>query len=91
VDPALAEIKVTFDRPMRTETWSWVKLDACGQFPGAAGGTPRFDGGARVCSLPVRLMPNTVYAVSINSFENTGFKDRNGAPALPYGWTFRTR
>jgi hypothetical protein len=42
-------------------------------------------------SLPVRLMPNTVYAVSINSFENTGFKDRNGAPALPYGWTFRTR
>ena len=91
VDPALAEISVTFDRTMRMNTWSWVLQPERGEYPGGGGGEPRFSDDGLTCTLPVRLRPGTVYAVSINSYQHTGFKSRAGAPCLPLAWAFKTR
>jgi hypothetical protein len=92
VDPALTEIKATFSRPMKRDSWSWVYQNNSGTYPGYQGGPPpQFDEAGLTCSLPVKLSPNTVYAVSLNSYRHTGFQDAAGKPALPYGWTFKTR
>lgn len=91
VEPNLKEISVTFDRPMRNNTWSWVLQPQRGEFPGAADGKPSFVEDGLTCRLPVSLKPDTVYAVSINSYEHTGFKSQSGTPALPFGLAFKTR
>jgi hypothetical protein len=92
VDPGLREIKVTFNREMQRDKWSWVMQRACGVYPGYQGSPPpAFDETGKICSLPVRLSPNTVYALSINSFQHTGFRDLANHPALPYGLAFRTK
>ena len=93
VDPALQAIKVTFDRPMQTEkSWSWVLHTALGAYPGYRGSAePRWEDGGRTCVLPVRLKPDTVYAVGANSFRHTGFRDEGGKAAVPHVWVFKTR
>ena len=93
VDPALREIKVTFDRPMDTGgNWSWIIHQALGIYPGVRGGpVPRWENEGRTCVLPVKLKPGTLYAVGANSFRHTGFRDRKGRIAVPYVWVFRTK
>ena len=91
VDPDLGTISVTFDRPMRRHTWSWVRQPQRGEYPGAPEKSPSFDEDGLTCTLPVLLGPDTVYAVSVNSYRHTGFKSRSGVPGLPFAWAFRTR
>ncbi|HPD15276.1 MAG TPA: Ig-like domain-containing protein [Planctomycetota bacterium] len=94
VDFALREIKVTFDRPMTTEkAWSWMLMTECGVYPGYRGGTaePRWEDDGRTCVLPVRLSPDTVYAVGVNSPRNWGFRDTKGKAAVPFAWVFKTK
>jgi hypothetical protein len=93
VDPALGEIKVTFDRPMDTGgNWSWIIHQALGTYPGVRGGPPpRWENDGRTCVLSVKLKPGTLYAVGANSFRHTGFRDRKGSIAVPYAWVFKTR
>jgi RNA polymerase sigma-70 factor (ECF subfamily) len=93
VDPDLAEIRVTFDRPMTVgENYSWVKLVEWGQFPGSRGArAPRWENGGRTCVLAVKLEPGVLYAVGINSFRHRGFRDTVGTPAVPFAWVFRTK
>lgn len=93
VDPALTEIRVTFDRPMRTErSWSWIIHQQLGAYPGLRDGPePRWEDEGRTCILTVKLVPGTLYAVGTNSFRHTGFRDRDGHPAVPFVWVFRTR
>ena len=90
VDPPLTEISVTFDRPMRKHTWSWVREPQRGEYPGSGEGEPRFSDDGLTCALPVRLSPGTVYAVSINGYQYTGFKSRSGTPCIPFAWAFKT-
>jgi len=92
VDFRLTQISVTFDRPMKNDSWSWVYQNNSGVYPGYRGSPPpKFDDQGLTCTLPVKLSPNTVYALSLNSYRHTGFKDLAGKAALPYGWTFRTK
>ena len=92
VDIRLREIKVTFDRPMSTEkAWSWMILVEQGVYPGYRGGPePRWENDGKTCVLAVRLSPDTVYAVGVNSPRNNGFRDVDGKVAVPYGWVFKT-
>lgn len=92
VDANLREIKVTFDRPMITkQQWSWIIHEHLGIYPGAKDGPPpRWEDGGRTCCLPVKLIPNTLYAVGVNSFRHTGFRDPNNRVAVPYTLIFRT-
>ena len=92
VDTKLREIKVTFDRPMTTEkSWSWIIHTEHGLYPGYRGSPePRWEDDGRTCVLAVRLSPDTVYAVGVNSYRHTGFRDTNGKPAVPFAWVFKT-
>lgn len=89
----LREIKVTFDRPMTTgRMWSWIILRANGVYPGTRGGPePRWEDEGHTCVLPVRLSPDTVYAIGVNSPRHTGFRDTKGKVAVPHAWVFKTR
>ena len=88
VDPDLRELRVTFSKPMRDGSWSWVKLSD-GTFPKMTGAPRYLDN--QTCVLPVQLQPGVVYAVWLN-FENaTNFQDDAGQAALPYLLIFQTR
>ena len=92
VDYRLREIKVTFDRPRRTQrSWSWVIHRRIGWYPGRRGAPPRWENGGRTCVLPVQLRPDTLYAVGCNSPRLDGFRDPDGRVAVPYAWVFRTK
>ncbi len=93
VDFALREIKVTFDRPMTVgEHYSWIILEQHGVYPGYRGSDPpRWLEDGRTCVLQVRLSPDTVYAVGLNSYRHTGFRDAKGRIAVPYAWVFKTK
>ena len=93
VDPALQEIKVTFDRPMQAErSWSWIIHNNLGAYPGYQGSAePRWEDEGKTCVLQVKLAPGALYAVGVNSFRHTGFRDKAGKVAVPYVWVFKTR
>jgi hypothetical protein len=93
VDYTLREIKVTYDRPMTVgQNYSWIIHQELGVYPGVRGGQPpRWENDGKTCVLPVRLSPDTLYAIGVNSHRHTGFHDRNGKIAVPYIWVFRTR
>lgn len=100
VDPGLGEIRVTFDREMEREklapgadaNFAWINHGNIGEFPaGMTGDPPYWEDGGRTCVLPVSLKPDTLYAVGVNSYEHTGFWDKQGRVAVPFVWVFRTR
>ena len=86
VDPALTEIKITFDRPMRGI--SVVRDDL--ELPEIAG-EAHYDKEGRVFTIPVRLKPNREYGFWLNkgNFDNT--RSRDGVKLEPVAVTFRTR
>jgi hypothetical protein len=87
VDPALTEIRVTFDQPMRDRSWSWVGGGKT--YPGGEGVMPHYESDT-VCVLPVALEPNKLYRVQVNSAKFTNFRSAEGEPAIPYPIEFRT-
>ena len=93
IDFHVTEIKVTFDRPMQTEkSWSWIMLPEIGVYPGYQGSPePRWEDDGKTCVLSVKLSPDTIYAVGVNSFRHTGFRSRDGRIAVPHVWVFKTR
>ncbi|MEM9643621.1 MAG: permease prefix domain 1-containing protein [Planctomycetota bacterium] len=87
VDPAMSEIRVTFNKPMLDASWSWCQT---GQpFPTLAGPI-RYAPDGRTCVMPVKLDPDTAYVISVNSSSFQNFKDDAGIPAIPYVLRFKT-
>jgi beta-lactamase regulating signal transducer with metallopeptidase domain len=81
VDPGLKEIRVTFDREMDDDGYSWT------------GGPPEFPPidksrqvgwiDARTCVLPVKLEKGSYYRVGINSTSHQNFRSRDGVSVPP--------
>jgi hypothetical protein len=89
VDPALKEISVTFDKDMMTkDQWSWV-MESKETFPKVTGPASFKDN--RTCVLPVKLEPGKTYRIWINAKKQTGFRDVNNIPAVPYLLVFQTK
>jgi hypothetical protein len=88
VDPALAEIRVTYSKAMQDRSWSWSTWGE-ENFPSTAG-DPKYLADQRTCVLPVKLEPGRFYAIWLNSDRFKNFKDSNGRPAVPYLLTFAT-
>ena len=89
VSPGIAEIKVTFSRPMRDEAWSW-----CGVWDGSppeSSEKPRYTADHKTCILKVKLEPNKTYGYWLNTERFKGFTGTNGLPAVPYLLTFQTK
>jgi len=89
VAPGTNEIRVTFSRPMRDGSWSWVKLSDT-SFPKTTG-NPRFLDNQRTCVLPVSLQPGKTYAMWLNRPPYENFQDQDGHKAVPYLLVFETR
>jgi RNA polymerase sigma-70 factor (ECF subfamily) len=88
VDPATAEIRVTFDKEMSDGSWSWVKSSP-EAFPESTGDVHYLADG-KTCVMPVKLEPGTKYVVWFNTANYQNFKDREGRPAVPHLLTFTT-
>lgn len=89
VDPFLSKITVTFDKPMRDNSWSWSKENAR-LFPKVTG-EPTYVNNETTCVLPVALEEGKRYTVWINKDNFQNFKDTNGVPVEPYKFEFKTK
>ena len=88
VDPNLSEIRVTFDRPMSPNSWSFCQRGA-DNFPDFLA-KPSFNADRTVITVPVRLRPEWNYYIFLNSPPFLGFRSAQGGilPAVP--WSFST-
>lgn len=89
VDPALAEIRVTYNREMLDGSWSWSQKGE-DTFPEVAG-DPHYLADGKTCVLPVKLQPGRTYEIWLNSHKFHNFQDKARRPALPYVLRFQTR
>jgi len=87
VDPALPEIRVTFNKEMVDGSWSWS--ETAEPYPETTG-EPFYLDDHKTCVLPVKLEPQTEYVLWINSEKYRNFKDTHGLRAVPYALYFTT-
>jgi hypothetical protein len=89
VDPALRELRVTFDMPMG-KGFSWTGGGA--NFPKPSGGkAPYWTEDRKTCVLPVELEPGRQYRLGLNSPSFHNFQSEAGIPLGPVVYTFKTR
>jgi RNA polymerase sigma-70 factor (ECF subfamily) len=89
VNPAITEIRVTFNKEMMDKSWSWVQISP-EDFPQITGG-PRYLEDRKTCVLNVKLEPGKTYIIWLNTQKFRNFMDTVGTPAVPYLLTFETR
>ena len=89
VDAGLKEIRVTFSKEMRTDSFS-VVVAGKDTFPKLAG-KAKFDADKRTFIVPVQLAPGKTYAMWFNRDKQANFKDADGRSALPYLLVFQTK
>ena len=89
VDPSLTEIRVTYDRQMALDSWSWCGDPAHG-YPKTTG-DPHYEADGKTCVLPVKLEPGKRYTIQLNCRDYRNFRDASGRSAIPYTLEFNTR
>jgi len=88
VDPATAELRVTFNVPMG-EGMSWTGSAA--QFPDSPEGKDAsWSEDGKTCILPIALDPGREYQLGLNSFSHNNFQSKWGVPLKPVRFKFRT-
>jgi hypothetical protein len=87
VDPALAEVVLTFDRDME-QGMSWTGGPE--NFPDVDAARQPEWRDARTCVLPVTLKRGAYYRVGVNSTSFQNFRSADGAPARPAAVSFTT-
>ncbi len=89
VDPALRELRVSFNVPMGPGC-SW--LLAGGSVPSTPDGAePYWTDDRRTCVVPVELEPGKEYRMSLNGAWHNNFQSAAGVPLEPVLYTFHTR
>jgi beta-lactamase regulating signal transducer with metallopeptidase domain len=91
VNPALSELRVTFDVAMG-EGLSWCTVDDQGaDFPkGPEGKRAYWTEDHRTCVLPVELQPGKTYRLSLNEADANNFQSADGVPMQPMEYSFKT-
>lgn len=89
VDPSLTAIWVQFNKPMMDKSWSWAYIEK-DKFP-QLNGDPYYSEENTKNTLPVKLEPNHEYDIWINTDTLKNFKDKEGTPAEPFEFKFKTR
>jgi DNA-binding CsgD family transcriptional regulator len=82
-------LSVTFDRPMRRGSYSFVQVSA-GSYPECAG-RPAHSADGRTFTLRCTVRPGRSYEIWLNRQPYMNFTAEDGTPALPYQLTFRAR
>ncbi|MGB7762157.1 MAG: DUF4932 domain-containing protein [Bryobacteraceae bacterium] len=88
VDPALKEIVVRFDRPMKKDRYAVARTSAVAQ---PKFGKVSFDETGRVFTIPVTLEPDKEYAFSLNWPAGGAFQSVEGVLLKAVEVKFRTR
>lgn len=89
VDPALKELRITFNVPMGGG-FSWTGGGPA--FPTIPQGKKPFWTEDRMtCVLPVELKPGWEYHLGLNSPSHKNFQSAGGVPLDPVSYTFKTR
>ncbi len=89
VDPALTELRVTFNVPMGGGM-SWTGGGP--EFPTIPEGKKAsWTEDRKTCILPVQLEPNHTYRLGFNSPSHKNFQSDGGVPLDPVTYTFKTR
>jgi hypothetical protein len=89
VDPALREIRVTFDRPMGAG-FSWTGNGPA--FPKSPEGQRAYwTEDHKTCALPVTLESSHQYRLGLNSPSFINFQSEFGVPLDPLVYSFATR
>jgi hypothetical protein len=87
VDPALTQIRVQFDRPMKDRSWSM-----CGggpDFPEMVG-QPHYEAGRKTWTVTVKLRPEWDYEFGLNCPSFNAFRSQEDVPLEPVTVRFRT-
>jgi poly(3-hydroxybutyrate) depolymerase len=87
VDPAITELRVTFNVPM-AGGFSWT---GSGPHHPEVTGRPHWTDDRKTCILPVKLKPNWDYWLGINSPSHKNFQSASGIPFEPVRYQFSTR
>lgn len=80
------KIVIWFDRPMSKSCSLCGKSENCP----AKAGDASLDESGRIISIPVTLVPNKVYRMSLNSKNFRNFKSAAGIPLIPFSYGFTT-
>ncbi|HTR42900.1 MAG TPA: Ig-like domain-containing protein [Pseudomonadales bacterium] len=88
VPPGEYEIKVTFSKEMKDQSWSWST--AWENSAPESVGKPHYESDQKTCVMKVKLEPNKTYGFWLNSQQFHNFKDAQGHPAVPYLLVFQT-
>jgi Bacterial Ig-like domain len=88
VAPGEFEIKITFSKEMKDQSWSWSSAwqNSTPDFIGK----PHYDADQKTCVVRVKLEPNKTYGFWLNSPRFHGFQDTQGHSAVPYLLVFQT-
>jgi len=91
VDPNLTEIRIVFDRRMRTDTFALMfRPGEENQFPEETGAV-HYDADQTTLIIPVKLKPGWTYKFGLNSRQAAGFMDQKGVPLYPVKIEFKTK
>jgi tetratricopeptide (TPR) repeat protein len=90
VSPSLKEMTVSFDQPMKDNSWAWCRDTGKAKFPETPG-KPHYDSTQTTNYFPVQLEPGTVYWVSLNTPGYIGFISANGVATPQYVILFATK
>jgi hypothetical protein len=88
VDPALTQIVVKFDRPMRRQSWQVMQTDKA-LFPKVA--RVSYDEAGTVFTMEVKLEPAHDYEFALNTPGGGSFQTADGVPLAQVRVKFRTR
>ncbi|MEG3091802.1 LuxR C-terminal-related transcriptional regulator [Sphingomonas sp. PB1R3] len=83
-------LTVTFDRPMRPGSYSFVQASG-DSYPDCGGAAPVQSQDGRSFSLRCRVEAGRAYEVWFNRGEYRNFTDRNGVSAMPHQLLFRAK
>jgi hypothetical protein len=87
VDPKTTAIVVTFDRPMRDQ--SFAVVGGGDHFPKTTG-RPSYDQDCKVLTIPVELKPDWSYEFWLNRGKYDSFRSADGEMLQPVHVQFRT-
>ncbi|HCU34357.1 MAG TPA: hypothetical protein DGT21_02600 [Armatimonadetes bacterium] len=91
VDPGLTSISVTFDRPMTTQgPFGFGSLRWAGVYPSTQDARASWSDDGVTCTLPVTLLPDVTYALTVNTSKGREFVSADGIAALNFALVFAT-
>lgn len=90
VAPGPIELRVTFDRPMRGKSYSFVQKSA-ETYPDCGTNQPVQSDDRKTFTLTCNVEANRRYEVWFNNPPYLNFAGENGDPAVPFGLSFQTK